>query len=276
MVVHSAGVEGQDLSISGSQRQQLAEQAKALQLDTILAGLDILVTAKTRMRLTSYGRVLLEIALVRLSQLEDLVPLTQMARWLQQEGTAPAAARAPRAIPAVQSDEKKKVVLAPGSTSPEIALPLADPNLDAIWAKVLTEVGFAIAGLLKKAASVAIAGPNCLAMRVSQRYNTPGGALLDSSRLARVEEVLHKITGQPCTMQVEFIKDDDPAAESVRSSVAPPSAQSRQQRAEVMQLPLVKKAVDVLGAQLIKADEGFGAALEAPAQVSDQSVGEEE
>ena len=33
-----------------------------------------------------------------------------------------------------------------------------------------------------------------------------------------------------------------------------------QQRAEWMQIPLVKKAADVLGAQIMRADEGFGAA----------------
>ncbi len=42
------------------------QQAEAAKLDTILAGMDVLVAAKGRMRISSHGRVVLEMALVRL------------------------------------------------------------------------------------------------------------------------------------------------------------------------------------------------------------------
>jgi hypothetical protein len=158
----------------------------------------------------------------------------------------------------VMVEEKKNI--APLKDEPAgPTVPLTESTRDAVWTKVLSEVGFTIAGVLKKASSLAIPGPNALVMRVSQRYNVPGGAILDSTQLARVEDVLHKITGQPCNVRVEFIKDEEPAADAGRSAVAPPTAQARQQRAEILQMPLVKKAVEVLGAQLVRADEGFGA-----------------
>ncbi len=144
-----------------------------------------------------------------------------------------------------------------------MALPFDETNLEAIWTKVLTEVGFAVAGTLKKALSLAIVGPNTLALRFSERYNTPGTPILETARLARLEEVLQKTTGQPCSVRIEFIKDE--AAREAANGPAPPSpGQARQQRAELMQLPLVKKAVEALGAQFIKADDGFGAPVPTP------------
>src|SRR5581483_8710791 len=113
MVVSCGGLDGQDLSVTGAQRQQLGKHAEQTKLDTILAGLDILVAAKARMRLTSHTRVLLEMALIRLCQLEDLVPLSQMARWPQQEGAAPAPKRTRPSLGVPIGEEKKKVVLEP-------------------------------------------------------------------------------------------------------------------------------------------------------------------
>jgi DNA polymerase III subunit gamma/tau len=264
MVVHCSGLEGQDLSVSGEPRQQLARQARELKLDTILTGLDVLVTTKTRLRFTSHGRVVLEMALVRLSQLEDLVPVAQLARWLQQEGALPAAptANRPRAsLAGGVVEEKKKVALEP-KASPESTLPLNAANLETIWTKVMSDVGFAIAGTLKKLASYAISGPESLVLRVSQRYNVAGGTFLDPPRLARLEEVLRLTTGGPCSVQIEYVKDEDIAPQAGRGgSAAPASVQSREQRAGLMQMPLVQKAMEVLGAQLIRADEGFGAAV---------------
>jgi DNA polymerase-3 subunit gamma/tau len=254
MVASCAGVDGQDLSVTGGQRQELARQAQGLQLDTILAGLDILVAGKTRLRDTSHARMVLELALVRLSQLDDLVPVAQLARWLQQEGPGPAAtsARVPRPV-----DEKKKLPSEPAPV-PGAVLALSDENLPAVWSRVTAEVGFTVAGLLKRAGSVAISGPNALAVRVSERYNTPGAAYLDAAQQARVEAALANVTGAPCRLQIEFVRAD-PATPAVDNGVT----QARQQRAELMQLPLVKKAVDVLGAQFIRADEGFGTAVTA-------------
>ena len=48
MVVNSAGLAGQTVSVSSARRSLLEQHAKAASLDTILAGMDILVTAKSR------------------------------------------------------------------------------------------------------------------------------------------------------------------------------------------------------------------------------------
>src|SRR5262249_34227101 len=76
MVVHCTGAAARDLSVPARLRETLGKQAAALKLDSILAGLDVLSGTKSRMRSSNHGRVLLEMALVRLGRLDDLMALT--------------------------------------------------------------------------------------------------------------------------------------------------------------------------------------------------------
>ena len=67
--------------------------AKRLGLETTLAAMQILDQAVTKMRHSVQARVLLEVALVRICQLEDLEELAQLAAQLQAGGQLPASAR---------------------------------------------------------------------------------------------------------------------------------------------------------------------------------------
>src|SRR5205814_7329229 len=60
MVVHCAGTEARDLSVPARHRDTLLRQARALGLDTILAGLDVLSTTRARLRNSNHGRTLVE------------------------------------------------------------------------------------------------------------------------------------------------------------------------------------------------------------------------
>src|SRR3954469_16900323 len=102
MVVRCAGADAPDLSVPPRHREVLLKQAHALSLDTILAGLDVLSGARARLRNSNHGRLLVEMALVRLSRLEDLVPVSQLVQSLVQgipTGTVPAPSVARTMIP---------------------------------------------------------------------------------------------------------------------------------------------------------------------------------
>ena len=84
MVSASCGTEAALLSVSTKQAQTVLAQSKQLGLETVLAGMEILADTKYRMRTASAGRTVLEMALVRLCQLEDLAELSGLVSRLEQ------------------------------------------------------------------------------------------------------------------------------------------------------------------------------------------------
>ncbi len=272
LVVNCAGSQAEVLSVSGPQREALQKQAASLSPDTILAGLDVLVSTRNRLRGSRHGRILLEMALVRLGRLEELVSLSQLAQLLNKEGSGPAAApgraaaaaaaAAPSRAPGLPEAEKKKPASEVAATQPAGLIPLAPENVPLIWQQVHNQVGPLLASDLKKGTSLAISGPNTLVVRFPSSYNHPGNPFLDPVRLGRVEEALRKITGQACTLRQEYQGEEAAAA----SSGAPeesetPVSRSRRQREEALSQPLVRRAMEVLGAQIVHLEEDFGAAL---------------
>jgi len=263
MVAHCTGLENQVLSQSGPRRETLLKQAQALELDSILAGLDILVTTKNRMRNTSHGRVVLELALVRLSRLEHLVSLSQLSQALGQDGSVPKPrSPAPTGAVAPPEAEKKKVTGAPESECSQT--PLVAETVTLVWSQVLSQVGPILANELKKAKDVAIFGPNSLVIRFPPGYNLGENQYLDQTRVARIEQLLQKITGQACSLRIES-SSGPISAESSSGQIAeePETSQSRSRRsrAEAMQQPLVTRAMELLGAQIVQMDDGFGAGV---------------
>jgi hypothetical protein len=125
-----------------------------------------------------------------------------------------------------------------------------------------------LAGILALAERIAISGPNTLVIYFADAYNHHREYCQESSRLARAEEILKKLTGQVWHVRV------DPGSRS--STVAPtPVTETensltryRRQRAEALQVPLVQWAMEKLGAQIVQVDDGFGTA---PARNGDRT-----
>ena len=284
MIVHSAGPAGQGLSVTGPHREKLLEFAKGISLDLILAGLDVLVTAKNRLRYTPHQRVVLEMTLVRLCRLEDLIPVGQLVNLLTGGGAAGSSppqtgtgqARSGATSPSVMSSEKKKPTLDETSHSGVQVQPLTETTKNEIWQQVISRVGFTIGNELRKASSLAISGPNALVILFPASYNF-GERFLDATRVARVEEALAQITGQSWTLRLENQK-----ASGNEPQVAPPEAAEpaslklRRTKNELGQLALVAKAQEALGAQIMQVEEGFGAMMPAEPLVPKGSVPEED
>ena len=216
MVVNSAGLAGQSVSVSSARRDILQLHAKSASLDSILAGMDILVTAKSRMRFSGQVRAIFEMALVRLCQLDDLLPIAQIAQWLSKEGGAPAAKprltapnKPPSAAGTPSEAEKKKLIVEKDDNPTAATCIFNAESIPTIWLQLLGESGFAIQAELRKANSPAISGPNALAIRVPRRYNSPGSLFQDPARIAKVEEIPSRIVAQPSKIRVEWT--DEPA-----------------------------------------------------------------
>ena len=86
MLAKVAGPDAVDLPGSPDLQQKLHAHATAASLDTVLAGIDVLTTAKSRMRGSSHAHVLMEVAVVRLSRLDDLLSIGQLVEMLADGG----------------------------------------------------------------------------------------------------------------------------------------------------------------------------------------------
>jgi DNA polymerase-3 subunit gamma/tau len=271
MVIHCSGTtEGLDLSVPARHHETLRQHVRTVSLDTILAGLDILSTTKARMRGSNHGRTLVELALVRLSRLQDLVSLSQLAQWLR---TAPPAGPAPAARTSGGLAETIRTALPAGSEAPPAALsPVAgvdvpreitEATLSQVWAQILSMVGTMLGADLRKASEVAIIGPNTLAIRFHPRYTQQREFCCNPERISRIEESLKKWCGRAWIVRVEELAGSLPAQEEpANGSIPPGDAQARARRSvkeDVMdRVPLVRRAVDVFGAAIQRVDDGFG------------------
>jgi hypothetical protein len=74
----------------------------------------------------------------------------------------------------------------------------------------------------------------------------------------RVEEALRKLTGQAWDIRFESVSNDAAAPAVAVAEADKSQSRYRRQRAEVMQEPLLKRASEALGAQIVQMDEDFG------------------
>jgi DNA polymerase-3 subunit gamma/tau len=279
MVVHCAGDEARDLSVPSRHRETLTRQARNLPLDSILAGLDVLSATRSRLRDSSHARTLVEMALVRLGRLGELLSVAQLAQQLGQlpPGNAPLAPSAGGTAPRLVSPPEGVKKNHPGPTPDQSArtgpVSLTPETLPEIWAQVLQSTGVLLASDLRLAGLPAIFGPNALALRFPAEYNQAKEHCQEPARVTRIEDALRKILGRPCTVRIEGVirspgsapvapgTGQRPVPHLDGNSAAAPvgSAPRRNPREEAEKEPLVKRAVDVLGAQVVRVDGGFGA-----------------
>jgi DNA polymerase III subunit gamma/tau len=273
----TGGEAAADLAVSDQHREAVLAQARALTLDTILAGLDVLTTTKSRLRTTSHGQVLLEMAVVRLSRLDELVPIAQLALWLSQPGSAPAGTRggslAPGSTSPSPDPSKKNGLMGLASTpkvgsngtyaeppSPAAKAMLNDASLPQIWDKVKVDVGVMLAAELGKGGLPAIAGPTVLVLRFPSGYNHAYEFCKEPAKAARVESALKSVTGQDWALRFEL-----KAGAAATPQAAGVSSKERERRA--LETPLLSEIVSRLEGRLLKMDDGFGEITAAPEPV---------
>ena len=261
MVAHVAGTEGRDLSVPSRHHDTLRRQARGVSLDAILAGLDVLSATKGRMRGSNHGRTLVEMAVVRLGRLADLASISQLAQWIGQvrldpraaatlpaPGTAPARLAGPEAV-------KKKPLSAESEPPGETAGPrdLTPANWPELWPELVPILGAMLGSELAKAGAPAIIGPTTLVFRFPARYTQSKESVAKPDRVARIEEALRRVTEKPWVVKIEV---DAATAPLVMAETAPakPKAMPKE---EAEKVPVVKRALDVLGATIQRVDEGF-------------------
>jgi DNA polymerase-3 subunit gamma/tau len=251
MVVNVGGSKGRDLSVPARHHATLEKHAAALPLDAILAGLDVLSAAKARLRGSTHARTLIEMALIRLAHLADLVPLAQLAGMVAQMRNDPRpAAQMSRPVTAPPEGIKKNS-LTPAAEPP--AAPFSVENWAACWPQVQAAVGGILGMQLARAGAPAIFTPNTLAFRFPPAYNREREACQRPEAAARIERALNEVSGQQWQIRFEAVAQEAAPTEPMAEAKAPP----RSDKEDALSVPIVKRAVDVLGATIVRAEKGF-------------------
>ncbi len=264
MLVATAGPTFGVLNASQRLRAVLREQATKTTLDTVLEGLDVLHAARSQLRNSSRGRVLVEMALVRLSRLDGLVSLSQIAQLLQGGVELPAAPAPPARMIAAPEQKKNVSEVKSPVAAPPVNTPLTAETLPQIWPEVLAQIGQILAQYVNVAGLPAISGPNALVLSFAPEYNGQREYCADDARLKRVTDSLKRVTGQNWSVRVE-------RALHRNGQVKPalPLPQKTQAVVPAFDHELLRKAEEALGAKLMAVDDGFGAVPE-PAESDEE------
>ena len=278
-------------------RRRLRRPASSWGWQTLLAAMQILDQTLYRMRYSTQGRILAELALVRICELEDLDDLSEMIAQLRLGVPVEVNAAAPSAV-------KKKYDTAVGSVSGSVGVPPADrragslsaasstgvppashgqdaratgdagwggsctatpgaavqlppqpiepaveltaQNAVEVWSHALAGLSGMVVDQARHFDSIAFLAPNRLVIRFKPVYDFSKGFCERPEQLARFEKSLSELTGQP--IRVEFALTADEPGEPV---AAVPVASPHQRRIEAMQNPLVRRAAELFGAQVV-------------------------
>jgi DNA polymerase-3 subunit gamma/tau len=240
---------------------EVAEAGRRLGLQSILAAMQILDQTLSRMRLSTQARVLAELAVVRISQLEEL---DELASWMaalgagQAGGKAAGGARpttpAQGATPPVAKKNiepaapPQDVKLTPTAAPP---LVLAAETAADAWGRALERMSGMVVEQAKQFSRVELAGPNRLAVFFSPKYTLARSACQRPDQVLRFEQALAEVTGGPVRVEFLLAAEDGAAAEAV----APRPPLPHQRLLEVSRHPMLQRAAELFGAQPVNIEE---------------------
>ncbi len=244
------------LHTSSNDYAELAAAGNSLGLETTLAVIQILDHSITRMRHSTHARTLLEIALVRICQLENLDELAGIVAQLR-SGVAPGAARPTATRPATSPPpavEKKTEKISDSPTSVTVldlpAVQITSESVDSIWQQAIAKIEDMTADYAAFCDRVAIAAPNRLVASFKASYTLQKESCEKPERKARIEQALQQVTGQRIHVDFEVRRD-----ESSGSSRQQPRPSMRQRMRDFEKHPLVKQAVDMFEAEITRLEE---------------------
>jgi DNA polymerase-3 subunit gamma/tau len=272
IMVSAAGGAG-DLLLHATpdQWQEVADTAKRLGIENVLAVMQILDQTLSRLRYSTQGRILAELALVRIATLGDLVELSEVVLELT-SGVAGARVARPVVASSAPMGEasglKKKAPESPvplvestsadgggGNGEPSARLPLGPENAREIWTQVAAKTPGLVGEHARHFANAAIRAPNHLVIGFAEEYTFSKSICDTPEQRGKFERVLAELTGQRVRLEFEALNNQEsPQGEA-------PAARAKsvmQRRAEVAEHPMVRRAMELFGAFPERVEEPGG------------------
>ncbi|MCA8983738.1 MAG: DNA polymerase III subunit gamma/tau [Planctomycetaceae bacterium] len=219
------------IGIGPANRQALQALSQEFNLPTLSAIMQILSETKSKLAWVSHGRALVDLALIRISQLENLEEISQLITDLKSGnfpvGTAPSHARVNPASPplALSASAQKKTPESPLPVVPEVVSPpsridFEESRKESIWTQLIDSIDDTIKVHLKKVSRTAIIAPNRLDIFFPATYAFSKSCFEDKPELVRrVEARLRELTG--ITVQIRFHLDPPKGSSDTKTEDVP-------------------------------------------------------
>jgi len=255
------------LFASPAGKGEVERVAERLGLQTVLAAMQILEQALSRLRFTTQGRIVAELALVRIASLEELDELPALIAQLK-DGTPPRDTGVGRASPtAAQSGRAarpKKPDAPPRkadsaetgrSEGPSAARAVGEKtaltaeNAARVWNEALSRVSGLGARHAKDYARIAISAPNRLVISFRSAYTFSKSVCERPDQVAKFEQAPADLTGQPVRVEFALLEEE---ADRAEDGPASPAVSPRQRRIEVLRHPMIRRAIELFDAKPIE------------------------
>ncbi|HLJ12817.1 MAG TPA: hypothetical protein VKU82_16595, partial [Planctomycetaceae bacterium] len=289
LMVLACGADAADLiSVGDEQRSKLQKQAAAGGLQSIVAALQLLAEAKSRMKGVTFSRVLLELALIRIATLDQLDDLAELVSQFRPKKGAPGGPAAPSHARSTSEGRPRGSSLGSGAEAPAAQAPSkpksAPPASDsdrqievsnlqaaetveltepipfevgrerAIWTQVMSLLTDMSRANAKNVARTAISGPNGLVLTFPKSYDFCKQYFERSpEQLARIENAVSQVVGRPIRVALA-VDEFDPQP---REAEAPSHAireQAEGKPAEPVRDRLVQRALAAFEATIVKVE----------------------
>jgi DNA polymerase III subunit gamma/tau len=249
---------------------EAAEIGKRFGLGTLMAAMQILDQTLSRLRYSTQGRMLAELALVRICQLEDLEELGNLIAALESgvspaaegggaqasPGLSPSGQRAAAPESPTSSALKKNVRTAstltdqPDSGPAEPAAVPASTDATQIWAAALDRMSGMVVEQARQFERARFADADRLVVTFRPGYAVAKRMCELPEQLARFEKSLAQVAGRPLSVEFEVHDEDSAPAGPVVRPISP-----QQRLLETMKNPFVQRASELFGAEPVKVDE---------------------
>lgn len=256
MVLASGGESVALLGVSPDARPKLKNQAESWGLNTILAALQILSETRSQLTRVTYGRVLAEMALVRIALLENLNELDAVIRGLAEgNGKVSLTAKPARAAQSKPTPPEKKNV-SPDDPPPSAVNPGVSPTPPApkrvplealVLPQLIDTVEDKVQAHLKAAERLAISGPNRLDIFFDESYDFSRQACERVENLSQIQAAATRLVGEPVTVNIqtgETTGESRPRPQPVTPLPPPPTDDQ----------PFVEQVKTVFAAKLVNVE----------------------
>jgi len=241
---------------------KIVESGQKLGLETVLAAVQILDQTLARLRFSTQGRILVELAITRLCHLEDVTELPALIAQLQ-GGAMPQSGGKSVGAPAVPAAEcpagKKNVE--PAASAPieglgpnqarQERIPLTGENAAVVWSIVAAKAPGLAGDHAKHFARVAISAPNRLVVSFRPRYTFSKSACERPEQKARFEQALADLTGERVQLEFTLLEEEETGSEE--PLLRPVSQQQRIM--QVSQHAMIRRATELFGAQPLRVED---------------------